>query len=214
MRIPLTHFQFGPSCFFSPPQDDRRSFRFRRRFRRWMRELRPNASVNAAAMAPSPPPSHPAVMADAVEPQYGAVYGQIKDGEFTVAAVQLAQVNSAFLRTNVAYATKESPGTIVVDPPITISTMWKMVAGNPLRCRGRARRFRLVWRRDDQEQAGMAGLVSAQGNGGPPAGPQEINGCAAKRGGHARRPRQSARRPRHVSLAREPRYIFSHPWHQ
>jgi lipoprotein-anchoring transpeptidase ErfK/SrfK len=76
----------------------------------------PNASVNAAAMAPSPPPSHPAVMADAVEPQYGAVYGQIKDGEFTVPAVQLAQVNSAFLRTNVAYATKESPGTIVVDP--------------------------------------------------------------------------------------------------
>ena len=49
-------------------------------------------------------------------PQYGTVYGQIKDGEFTVAAVQLSQVNSAFLRTNVAYATKESPGTIVVDP--------------------------------------------------------------------------------------------------
>ncbi len=76
----------------------------------------PNASVNAAAMAPSPPPSHSAAVADAVQPQYGSVYGEIKDGEFIVPAVQLSQVNSAFLRTNVAYATTESPGTIVVDP--------------------------------------------------------------------------------------------------
>jgi lipoprotein-anchoring transpeptidase ErfK/SrfK len=31
--------------------------------------------------------------------------------------------------------------------------------------------------------------------------------------GMQRRPRQPARRPRHVSLAREQGYIFSHPWH-
>ena len=70
----------------------------------------PDASVNAAAaMAPSPSPSpaHPAVMADAIEPQYNAVYSEVKDGTFIVPAVQLSQVNSAFLRTNVAYATTE-----------------------------------------------------------------------------------------------------------
>ncbi len=117
MRIPLTHFRFGSIMFFLT----------RRKMIAGVSASAaasvagcvssdPNASVNAAAMAPSPPPSHPAVVADAVEPQYGTVYGQIKDGEFTVAAVQLSQVNSAFLRSNVAYATKEAPGTIVVDP--------------------------------------------------------------------------------------------------
>jgi lipoprotein-anchoring transpeptidase ErfK/SrfK len=77
----------------------------------------PNPSLNAAAIPASPPPS-PATsaMADAVEPNYNAVYDAVKDGEFTVPAVNLSQVNSAFLRTNVAYATKEAPGAIVVDP--------------------------------------------------------------------------------------------------
>ena len=37
----------------------------------------PDASVNAAAMAPSPSPGHPAVMADAIEPQYNAVYSEV-----------------------------------------------------------------------------------------------------------------------------------------
>jgi lipoprotein-anchoring transpeptidase ErfK/SrfK len=117
MRIPLTYFRFGSIMFFLT----------RRKMIAGVSASAaasvagcvssdPNASVNAAAMAPSPPPSHPAVMADAVEPQYSAVYAEVKDTNFTVPAVKLSQVNSAFLRTNVAYATKESPGTIVVDP--------------------------------------------------------------------------------------------------
>ena len=77
----------------------------------------PNASINAAAIAPaSPPPDHPAAVADTVEPNHNAVYAEVKDGEFIVPAVQLSQINSAFLRTNVAYATTEAPGTIVIDP--------------------------------------------------------------------------------------------------
>ena len=41
-------------------------------------------------------------MADAVEPNYSVVYAEVKDADFTVPAVKLAQVDPAFLRTNVA----------------------------------------------------------------------------------------------------------------
>jgi hypothetical protein len=50
----------------------------------------PNPSLNAAAIA------------DAVEPQYSSIYAEIKDGAFTVPAVNLAQINPALLRTNIA----------------------------------------------------------------------------------------------------------------
>jgi lipoprotein-anchoring transpeptidase ErfK/SrfK len=77
----------------------------------------PNPSLNAAAIPASPPPSpaNPAMM-DAVEPQYSAIYAEIKDTNFTVPAVKLAQIDPAFLRKNIAYLTKEAPGTVVIDP--------------------------------------------------------------------------------------------------
>ena len=74
----------------------------------------PNPSLNAAAIAASPANS---AMADAIEPNYSAIYAEIKDGAFTVPAVKYSDVNSAFLRKNVSYATREAPGTIVIDPP-------------------------------------------------------------------------------------------------
>jgi lipoprotein-anchoring transpeptidase ErfK/SrfK len=73
----------------------------------------PNPSLNAAS--PPPSPANPA-MADAVEPQYSSIYAEIKDDPFTVPAVKLAQVDSAFLRKNINYATNDAPGTIVIDP--------------------------------------------------------------------------------------------------
>jgi lipoprotein-anchoring transpeptidase ErfK/SrfK len=73
----------------------------------------PDAAVNAAA--PSPPASRTAG-ADAVDPNYDEIYASVKDGAFTVPAFQYGRIDSAFLRKNVTYATKESPGTIVVDP--------------------------------------------------------------------------------------------------
>jgi len=66
---------------------------------------------------PLEPPSRSASLgADAVEPRYGAIYGEMRDGAFTVPAVKLSQIDPQFLRKNVAYATKEPPGTVVVDP--------------------------------------------------------------------------------------------------
>src|SRR5262245_46439887 len=74
----------------------------------------PNPSLNAAAIAASPANS---AMADAIEPNYSAIYAEIKDGAFTVPAAKYSDVDSAFLRKNVSYATREAPGTIVIDPP-------------------------------------------------------------------------------------------------
>ncbi len=79
----------------------------------------PNPVINAAAIPAPPPPWPPQAahdMADAVEPQYSAIYAEVKDGNFTVPAVKLAQIDSAFLRKNVSYASKETPGTVVIDP--------------------------------------------------------------------------------------------------
>ncbi|MGH6795643.1 MAG: L,D-transpeptidase [Methylocella sp.] len=77
----------------------------------------PNPVINAAAIpaSPAPSPANPA-MADAVEPQYSSIYAEIKDGPFTVPAVKFSQIDPAYLRKNITYASNEAPGTIVVDP--------------------------------------------------------------------------------------------------
>ncbi len=78
----------------------------------------PTPAIDAAAIPASPPPSgaEPPAMAGDVAPKYSAIYAEMKDGEFTVPAVKLAQIDPAFLRKSVAYATKEAPGVIVIDP--------------------------------------------------------------------------------------------------
>ena len=47
---------------------------------------------------------------------FGSMYGQVQDGKFTVPAVKEFDLQPAFRRTRVAYAGKEAPGTVVVDP--------------------------------------------------------------------------------------------------
>lgn len=49
-------------------------------------------------------------------PQYIAMYAAIETEPFPVPAVDLTQVDPKFLRREVAYATHEHPGTIVVEP--------------------------------------------------------------------------------------------------
>jgi lipoprotein-anchoring transpeptidase ErfK/SrfK len=75
----------------------------------------PNPPINVAVTSPPLPPASSPVNSDAVESQHG-MYAEVKDGAFTVPAVKLTQVDSAFLRKSVDYATTEAPGTIVVDP--------------------------------------------------------------------------------------------------
>ncbi|QBR70606.1 L,D-transpeptidase [Beijerinckiaceae bacterium] len=72
-----------------------------------------NPAVNAAT--PPWPQQQPQDVADAIEPNYSAIYAELKDESFTVPAINSSQINSAFLRKNVAYVTKEAPGTIVID---------------------------------------------------------------------------------------------------
>lgn len=61
---------------------------------------------------PTKPKRYPQASAE-----YAAMYGEIKDGGFTVPAVDLTRVNPAFLRREVDYATDEPAGTIVIDTP-------------------------------------------------------------------------------------------------
>jgi lipoprotein-anchoring transpeptidase ErfK/SrfK len=111
----------------------------------------PNPSLNAAS--PPPSPANPG-MADAVEPQYGSIYAEVKDTNFTVPAVKLSQVDSAFLRTNVSYVTKEAPGTIVVDP--ANHYLYRVEDG------GRASRYGVGVGRDGFRWAGEATIKSKQ----------------------------------------------------
>ncbi|MGJ0505754.1 MAG: L,D-transpeptidase [Methylocystis sp.] len=76
------------------------------------------SSQTVVAAAPPPvlrPAPDPRVAEPAAAPA-GAVYAETKDGAFTVPGVKPGQVDQAFLRKNVAYSTKEPPGTIVIDP--------------------------------------------------------------------------------------------------
>jgi lipoprotein-anchoring transpeptidase ErfK/SrfK len=76
----------------------------------------PAPTISAAVIpVPPPPPAHPAAI-DGSPIKTSAIYAEMKDGEFTIPAVNLSRIGPAFLRQNVAYATKEAPGTIVIDP--------------------------------------------------------------------------------------------------
>ncbi|WP_374308875.1 L,D-transpeptidase [Methylocella sp.] len=47
---------------------------------------------------------------------FSTMYGEAKDGKFTVPAVKQADLQPAFRRARVAYSGKEAPGTVVIDP--------------------------------------------------------------------------------------------------
>ena len=103
---------------------------------------------------------------------------------------QATALPSNFKRQVVNYPTNEAPGTIVIDTP---NTFLYLVLGN-----GRALRYGIGVGREGftwagtktrREEGGMAGLASAAGDDRAPALPAAL---------HGRRPRQPARRPRHV----------------
>ena len=76
----------------------------------------------AAAVPPAASPAStsasgaPATTVIGAAGDFGQMYGEIQDGKFRVAAVKPSDLDPAFRRTRVAYAGKEAPGTIVVDP--------------------------------------------------------------------------------------------------
>ncbi len=85
----------------------------------------PNGQV-ASAVPPQPKDApKPAVEAATDEglplgplskARYVAMYGAIKDDRFPIPAVKLSIIKPPFRRQVVEYATKEAPGTIIVDP--------------------------------------------------------------------------------------------------
>ena len=91
--------------------------------------LDPSNGPTVATAVPQPPiaplpvatavspglPMRPVAVA-ALDPHYSALYQPIKTDRFDVPGVSPSVVRKGFERTEVAYATKEPPGTIVVDP--------------------------------------------------------------------------------------------------
>lgn len=71
---------------------------------------------SVAARAPAPKPLPPEPLGRPTAAEYAVMYGPIKDDHFAVPAVVISRINPIFLRQNVAYRTKEIPGTIIVDP--------------------------------------------------------------------------------------------------
>ena len=111
--------------------------------------------------APPPPPAAPApVVADrggkpsGGDTSFSAIYSEQKDGAFTVPGVKPGQVGAPFRRQNVAYATSEAPGTIVID---TINHYLYYVEGD-----GRATRYGVGVGREGFVWAGEATIHSKQ----------------------------------------------------
>jgi lipoprotein-anchoring transpeptidase ErfK/SrfK len=72
-------------------------------------------NIQASAL-PAPAASSPEPRQHEPQPKYSEIYGPVTNEKFPVPAVDLAQIDPAFLRKRVDYATKEPPGTIIVDP--------------------------------------------------------------------------------------------------
>ena len=80
------------------------------------------ASVGSAAvLANAPPPEaevgeQAAVASDERQVLGRAAYGPVPGERFPVPAAPLSRINPAFLRARVAYASRNKPGTIIIDP--------------------------------------------------------------------------------------------------
>ena len=51
----------------------------------------------------------------ATNPVNSAIYGQVRDTDFTLPAIPISRIDPQYLRQEVDYPTKEKPGTIIVD---------------------------------------------------------------------------------------------------
>ena len=113
-----------------------------------------NTNPNPAAYGGAFPSPVATAAADGVQPNYDAIYAEMKDGAFVIPAVQYRQINPAFLRTSVAYAAQEPPGTIVIDPANHL--LYHVQGG------GRATRYGVGVGREGFGWAGVATIKSKQ----------------------------------------------------
>ncbi len=80
----------------------------------------PLVAPRQMAPAPEPGPYEAPVQRTALDPtlgaQYTRMYSAVRGEPFAVPAVNLAEIDPGYLRTEVYYPTREAPGTIVIDP--------------------------------------------------------------------------------------------------
>ena len=63
-----------------------------------------------------PQPEQTRTVAPLIDPSYVKMYAALDDEPFRVPAVDLDDVDPKFWRREVPYATREQPGTVIVDP--------------------------------------------------------------------------------------------------
>ena len=114
----------------------------------------PNPAIQASALPPPQPSTAPQNVEDAIEPNYREIYAEVKDDPFIVPSVKLSQVDPAFLRKNVIYATREAPGTVVIDT--ATHYLYHVEEG------GRATRYGVGVGREGFVWAGEANIKSKQ----------------------------------------------------
>ena len=174
------------------------------------------AGVQVQPSPPNEPRPNPRAWDATVEQQSSGTYGRGGGEPFTFFGQRSATgIDPRYMRRAVSYPSAEPPGTIIVD--LQNHFLYFIEGG------GRAIRygigvgrqgFTLVRRRDSPQQAGMAGLVPAQGNDRAQARAHEPGEHAAERTWRARRSGQSARGSRLVSLAGQQGHALPDPWHQ
>ena len=124
------------------------------------------------------------------------VYGPVPDEKFPIPAVDVSKVDPKYYRRTVRYDTKEAPGTIIVDPAKYY--VYRIEDdGNATRYGANVGRDGFLWSGEAYvgRKAEWADLDAAQGDDRAPARGGQI--CRR----HAGRSRQSARRPRALSLS-------------
>src|SRR5215212_864647 len=179
------------------------------------------ASVGSAAvLANAPPPEaevgeQAAVGSDERQVMGRAAYGPVAGERFPVPAAPLSRINPAFLRSRVSYASRNKPGTIVIDPAARY-LYFVEEAGRAMRYGVGVGKEGFAWSgtaviHDKQE---WAGLVPSQGDDPAQTRPSPSTHRAAKWHRRAWWPCKSARRARHVSLARQQGHAVSDPRHQ
>jgi lipoprotein-anchoring transpeptidase ErfK/SrfK len=73
-----------------------------------------STTADPALQADAGPPESP--VSGGTEESYSGMYGPVTGEPYAVPGVRLSEINSAFLRKEIAYQTSEPPGTIVIDP--------------------------------------------------------------------------------------------------
>ena len=204
--------RFPMSCGFSAPPSQTRPAPF------GPGPIAPRIEAQPEPLVPAAP-GRPGAFGRSIDPavlgQYASLYARLGGEPFPVPAVDLTQIELAVPAPHRRLLDERAPGTIVIDPQ---SRFLYLVQGGGAAIRygvGVGREgFAWSGTADDPREAGMARLVSAQGDDPAPTRAARAAHQSAERHRHGGRAAQPARLARPLSLAGQPRHALPHSRHR